>query len=175
MRIEEVIYEQAEALPGRASPFFITVLAIDDLRAQVTQENHVFLPGEEKYLHQITWPTFSHENVATITARAIRDTHRLFIDHLAARASQACDRWHPAPSLSCEVRRLSSHPFHRLKLENRFLHQMWEIQEWTVSRELREALAQVTRYKADSAEAELLGRIFAGNDFRTMEPGQAGN
>lgn len=38
---------------------------------------------------------------------------------------------------------------------------MWEIQDWTISTTLREALAQITRYRTDSAEAELLGRIFA--------------
>ena len=101
---------------------------------------------------------------APLLAVSPRITHGLFSVHLAARGGR--DRWLPCPAFRYETRRIGEHPFHSFRLADRFRREMWQIQDWTISRELRFALAQVTAYRADQAETAFLARLFGADEPR---------
>lgn len=155
---EEIIYEQTDEVPGQGALLFVTAVIHDEARGRVTRESHVFLPRENRHLHEISFSPRGRLSEAALLAGCVRATHRLFAAQLARAGNE---RASGGEELSYATRRLEAHPFHDFRLRQQFLDEMWEIQDWTVSPGLREALARVTRYRADSAEAELLGRIFA--------------
>jgi hypothetical protein len=155
---EEIIYERSDAAPGQGPLLFVTVVLRDEARDRVTRESHVFLPRENRHLHELEFAPRRRADRAAVLAGCIRATHRLFADQLVRAGNE---RASGGEGLSYATRRLDAHPFHDFRLRRQFLDEMWEIQDWTISPGLRDALARVTRYRADSAEAELLGRIFA--------------
>lgn len=155
---EEVIYEQTDSSSKFGPVIFVTAVIRDDLRDQVMRESHVFLLHGNRHLHEITFLTNSRENEATLLAGCIRATHRLFAEQLARAGDE---RVSGNEGLAYVTKRLDAHPFHTIGLQNRFRDELWEIQDWTVSHTLREVLASVTCYRADTTEAELLTRIFS--------------
>ena len=167
MHTEKVIYTQACELPANEAPVFITAAVMDPRRQLVTQESHVFLPRDDIYLHKINYINNSGADFDSLIVGAIRNTHRLHADHMAAHAASRRPVFNHLQSFDADL--LATHPFHRFRLENKFLEQMWEIQEWTASRELRLALAQVIRYKTDRDEAELISRIFTSGAPSTTQ------
>ena len=158
MHTEKVIYTQACELPEHEAPVFITAVVLDARRQLVIQESHVFLPKDDIYLHRINYINNSGADFDSLIVGAIRNTHRVHADHMAAQAARRRPALNHLQSFDADL--LETHPFHRFRLENKFIEQMREIQEWTASRELRQALAQVIRYKTDREEAELISRIF---------------
>ncbi len=167
MHTEKAIYTQAAGVPDLEAPVFVTVAVADQRRQLVIQESHVFLPQNDTYLHKINYFSNSSHDFGAVIVSGIRATHRLHTEYMASRAADRHPIFDPLTSLDADA--LEAHPFHRFRLENKFIEQMWEIQEWTASRELRQALAQVTRYKTDHAEAELIHRIFASQVGSTAQ------
>ena len=161
MRNQKLIYEQSRSIPLGEAPVFITVIAVDEARGFITQESHVFLPREEKYINQIRYLNRGDQEIDNITNDAIRATHRLYSANGIKCVTSGGGKQHHC--LSYEITALNEHPFHRFLLEDKFVQQMWEIQEWTASRELKRALAQVTRYRYDQSEAKLMSRMFNAN------------
>ena len=161
MRNQKLIYEQSRSIPLGEAPVFITVVAVDEARGFITQESHVFIPSAEKYLNQIRYVNRGDRDIDNITNEAIRATHRLYSDNGIKFVPSGGGKLHHC--LSYEITELNEHPFHRFLIEDKFVEQMWEIQEWTTSRELKRALAEVTRYRYDKSEAKLMSRIFNAN------------
>lgn len=157
---EELVYELAEFVRGYGPVVFVTVLTRHEARERETRESHVFLPRENLHLHDIAFAPLGRDEASDSLAEAVRGTHGLFAALVARRAGGE-ERGPEAAGLHYATRRLATDPFHEFRLQNQFQDAMWEIQDWTVSAALREALGRVTRYRADAGEAELLRRIFA--------------
>ena len=159
-RSEEIIYEQADEVPGHGTLLFVSVLSRDEQQNRVTRESHVFHPGEERHLHEINHFSRGCADDDTLRADCVRATHRLFADQLLRAGNP---RASGGEGVAYATRRLDAHPFHDLRLRGKFLATMWEIQDWTVSPGLRDALGRVTRSRADASEAALLARIFSAD------------
>jgi hypothetical protein len=153
---EEIIYEKADAVADRGAVFFVTVILRDEARGRMTRESHVFLPSEKRHLHEIEDAPLTRAVAGP--AAGLASTHGLLARHLVRTGNE---RATGGEGLSYVTHRLAAHPFHGFRLRNEFADALWEIQDWSLSPGLRAALAGVTRYRFDSAEAELLGRIFA--------------
>lgn len=163
VEIEEVVYESADLVSGHGPAFFVTVLTRHEARERATRESHVFLPGENLHLHEIAFIPLSRDESDASVAEAVRATHGLFAARVAERAGgQGRAGGGEGAGLIYATRRTEESPFHEFRLRGWFPDAMWEIQDWTVSAVLREALGRVTRYRADAGEAELLRRMFAG-------------
>lgn len=165
MCAQMLIYEQVILQNADASPVLITSVVIDEIRGQATEESHVFIPATGKYLHQIRYSIPDPDDHEAAVARSIEVTHRLFDDYLTSGPVTA--GLQSMRHLAHEVRRMPGHPFHRFRIENKFVQEMWEIQEWTSSPELGRTLAEVMSYRCDQGEAELLARIFVENQTGT--------
>ena len=155
---EEIIYEQADHVPDHGQLFFITVVQHDAERKRDVYESRVFIPQQNLHLHELKLSPRDRCDEKALLATGIEATHRLFADQLARDGNEHALG---QQGFSYATRRVAAHPFYGFQLRNQFRNQMWEIQDWTISPTLRNALAQITRYRTDSAEAELLGRIFA--------------
>jgi hypothetical protein len=156
MNPETLLFEQATPLPGHGAPILVTILRPES-RGRYLRESHVFLPDSELHLHEIGRGRASGEE-ASSTVCALRETHAL----LAARLAEERKNLRGPAALAYQSRFLAEHPFFRFRLEGRFRNALWEMQDWTTSPALRALLAQVTGYRSDLREAELLARIFAG-------------
>jgi hypothetical protein len=156
--MEQVIYTQACGVPAGEAPVFITVVVRDERRRLTTQECHVFLPKEEIHLHKINYINDSGDDPALVTAGALRETHRLYAQHIISKGNPDCltvDR-----SVCIDAETMQESPFYRFRLANQFSEAMWEIQAWTASSELRQTLSKLVRYKADPAEATWMSGLF---------------
>ncbi len=157
----DILYEQADEVPGFGAVLFVTAVTTDVKRGRVVRESHVFVPRENLHRHDIVCGAATRDDAAVALADGVRATHGLFAALVGARGQ---DQERAARhGLAYATRRLDEHPFHDFRLRNLFRDQLWEIQDWTVTPALREALAQVTRYRAEPDEAALLSRIFAGD------------
>lgn len=134
---EEIYCEQACPIPGIGSPLLLTVVVRDDARGQIARESHVFLPQEERHLHEIVWLPCDRDGDDATLAGCIRATHRLFARQLAARAAGG--------DFSYVTRHLATPPFQAFGSQDKFRDEMQDIQAWTISRVLREALSRATR------------------------------
>lgn len=174
--IEEVVYETTDGAGDFGPVVFVTALIRHEARERETRESHVFLLRENLHLHDIVFAPLGRDEAAASLADAVRATHALFAGLVAKRgaagsilhsgrvsASAGGDEGAEAGAgLRYATRRLAAHPFHEFRVRGQFQDAMWEIQDWSVSPALREALGRVTRYRADAGEAEVLRRIFAG-------------
>lgn len=167
MEAEQLFFEEATSLAGHGAPVLITILRGEPRGTRYLRESHVFLPDSELHLHEIgqgVAPAASSEFVA----RSLRETHRLLVSFLAAERGNT--RW-PSDDPAYRSQAMAEHPFFRFRLAGRFRDSLWEIQDWTTSQVLRGLLAQVTSYRADLVEAELLARVFSE---RVSEPEASG-
>jgi hypothetical protein len=148
------------------APVLLTVVTFNNERRQLTRESHVFIPATGVYLHQVCYRTYQQQQDPAIVACSVDATHRLLDEHLAT--VPFLSNFPEVRCVSLETRRVAGHSFHHFKIRNKFIQQMWEIQEWTSSTELRRVLADVMSYRCDKAEGELLTRIFNREDHPAM-------
>lgn len=163
--VEEIVYEKAKGVGNLGSVIFVTALTRHEARERETRESHVFLPRENLHLHDIVCTSLGIDDAAASLAEAVCKTHELFAALVRKRGSGVSGLRSVAQEgagLSYVTCQLAEHPFHEFRLRGWFGDAMWEIQDWTVSAALREALARVTCYRADAEEAERLREIFAG-------------
>lgn len=166
MIAEQVIYETSSPLPGLGVAILITVWRTDFAAGRMTRESHVFLPDDEVHLHEIAFEHIRTDAAASLAVCALRATHLLLARHVTG--FSAHDRWLAAATCTYGTVRQEEHPFFRFRLMGRFRDALWEMQDWTISEELRGALAQVTAYRSDSQEAELLARVFLASERVAM-------
>jgi len=147
------------------APVLVTVSVANEAGDQVIEESHVFVPTTGKYLQQVCYRSLKNAEFRRVAELGIQATRRLLIDYLSM---------HPVlPGLqalrlaSPVMTPLAVHPFHRYRIENKFVQEMWEIQEWTRSEALRASLAEVLSYRSDPKEAELLAQVFTHCDLAT--------
>ncbi len=162
MSVQQLNYEQVVSLRIEISPMLVTATLIDEVRGQVTEESHVFVPTTRKYLQQTCYRSLNNSDSVGVLARATQNTRRLFFDYLSTQAViGGLNSLRVSPATMVGV---ADNPFHRFKIEGRFMQEMWEIQEWSCSAALRSALAEVMSYRCDPLEAELLNRVFCSNE-----------
>lgn len=161
--VEEIIYERADGVGDFGAVIFVTVLARHEGCERETRESHVFLPGRNLHLHEIVFATPGRTDWSESLGEAVRATHGLLAERVE-RSPLGEDRagGGAEAGLRYATRRMDVHPFHDFRVRGWFSDAMWEIQDWTVSPALREALGRVTRCRGDEAEAELIKRIFSG-------------
>ncbi len=166
MNARLLTYEQV-VLPHHSkwAPVLITVSVASEARCQVTEESHIFIPTVGKYLQETSYRSLKNADFDTLAALGIQTTRRLLTSYLSMHSV--------VPGLSVlrssplVIRPLATHPFHRFRIENRFVQEMWEIQEWTCSVALRECLAEVMSYRSDPGEAALLTQVFTDGELES--------
>jgi hypothetical protein len=155
---EILIHEQAGVDAPAAAPVLVTCILANEERMQLVEESHVFLPAGQRYIQSIRYRKLTDATRLQSVEAGVQATRTLFLRHMACFGASATNA-----NVLCDFERLEEAPFHGFKLAGQFLHEMAEIQEWTVSGELRRLLAEVLSYKSDRDESELLARIF--NDY----------
>jgi hypothetical protein len=162
MSVQQLNYEQVVSLRSEISPVLVTATLIDEIRGQVTEESHVFVPTTQKYIQQTCYRSLNDFDSEGILARATQNTRRLFFDCFSTQA--VIEGLNSLRFSQATMVGVVDHPFHRFKIEGKFTHEMWEIQEWSCSSALRSTLAEVMSYRCDPLEAELLNRVFCGDE-----------
>lgn len=173
MRIETVVYEKVAVKSSAVAPILVTSLVLDKARSQMVEESHVFFPGSEVYLQRMRYRKLPDSIDCETLSDCVEATRHLYFRHLAASSSEAEPEAGTLANAGGDFERLEVPPFYRFKLENKFLHEMGEIQEWTTSTELRRNFAEVMSYRSDRSEADMLARIF--QDDRSTTPAERGH
>jgi hypothetical protein len=119
----------------------VTVVEIDEVFGQITQESHVFMPGSGEHLSQISCRALAGVTSTEIKEQCAQATYRLFVDYIRDHDKEAfallSDSYRPY-----QKEALASPPFNRLKRERGFINEMEAIREWTKSADLRRIIAQ---------------------------------
>lgn len=149
---DKVTYEQASDIPDYGVCHFITLLSFRPGNVVVRRESHVFISHPERHLHEITYMNSSGLDPATLESECVRATHQLFASYRADNPS-SLDSGFAAKSrfespLTYRVTPHRDAPFARFQQENRFLHTMAQITDWTPSPLLRDTLRHVMKHRS---------------------------
>lgn len=149
--------------------FLVTATGCDGSTSLCVFESHVFFRNEGRHVHELTFVPSANDSAADLAQIAFNQTRRLLSPAMPRLGNDRAHRGASEPATPAAAPRSSAQsPFHRLWLDKRFAEALWGIQDWTTSSRLREALALVTRYRADPAEAAFISKLLGRGDSAAL-------